>query len=61
MDNKIYSQPSDVRAGDGTVKVDGPDAVDVDLTPDAADETGDRLIRTAREARLQGSKQTKRH
>ena len=61
MDNKIYSQPSDVRASNGTVKVDGPDAVDVDLTPDAADETGDRLIRTAREARLQGSKQTKRH
>jgi hypothetical protein len=53
MDDKTYSEPSDVTALDGTVKVDGPDAVDVGLTPDAADETGDRLIRKAHEARKQ--------
>ena len=55
MDDKIYDEPSDVTAREGKVKVDGPDAVDVDLTPDAADETGDRLVRAAREARVQAS------
>ena len=55
MDDKTYSEPSHVTARDGKVKVDGPDAVDVELTPDAADETGDRLIRNARQARLQAA------
>ena len=58
MDDKTYNEPSEVSATNGNVQVDGPDAVDVDLTPDAADETGDRLIRKAREARQQGSKTT---
>ena len=51
--DKPYDEPSDVAAKDGAVSVKGPDAVDVALTPDAADETGDRLIQGARDARGQ--------
>ena len=54
MDDKIYDEPSGVTANDGVVSVKGPDAVDVKLTPDAADETGDRLVASARNARLSG-------
>jgi hypothetical protein len=46
-DGKIYKDASKVRAVDGKVQVDGPDAVDVDLTPEAAEETSDRLIHEA--------------
>ena len=38
---------------DGVVNVDGPDAVDVALTPDAALETSDRLLKGAMNARGQ--------
>ena len=45
MDDKtIYDEPSEVDAEDGVVSVDGPDQVDVKLTPDAAAETSDRLL-----------------
>ena len=45
MTNKpIYDDPSEVDAKDGVVSVKGPDAVDVELTPDAAAETSDRLL-----------------
>ena len=40
----VYDDPSDVDAKDGVVSVKGPDAVDVNLTPDAAVETSDRLL-----------------
>jgi hypothetical protein len=53
MDDKIYNEPSDVDAQDGTVIVDGPDGVAVSLTPDAALETGGRLIDAAALARGQ--------
>jgi hypothetical protein len=52
-DKEIYNEPSEVRADDGVVKVKGPDAVDVQLTPDAADETSDRLLYGALKARGQ--------
>ena len=54
MDEKTYDEPSAVTADDGAVSVKGPDAVDVKLTPDAADETGDRLLEGARAARMRG-------
>jgi hypothetical protein len=38
-DEEIYQEPSEVTAKDGTVKLDGPDSVDVTLTPEAAEET----------------------
>ena len=46
-DGKIYKDASEVRAVDGKVEVDGPDSVDVTLTPEAAEETSDRLIKEA--------------
>lgn len=45
-----YSRPSDVVGSDGRVLVDGPDAVDVALTPEAADETAKRLAKAAKDA-----------
>lgn len=53
MDDKIYEEPSEVEAVDGNVVVDGPDAVAVLLTPDAALETSDRLLFGAAKARGQ--------
>ena len=49
----IYDAPSDVDAKDGVVSVKGPDAVDVNLTPDAAVETSDRLLRGSMKAQGQ--------
>jgi hypothetical protein len=48
-----YSEPSEVNAEQGIVIVEGPDGVAVTLTADAAEETGQRLIRAASEARAQ--------
>lgn len=50
MQDPTYSKPSDVVAEDGRVLVDGPDGVDVALTPEAALETGGRLIDEAAKA-----------
>ena len=52
-DEEIYDEPSAVRAEDGVVSVKGPDAVDVKLTAEAADETSDRLLVGAMKARGQ--------
>lgn len=41
---EIFSKASEVSAEDGVVNVDGPDGVDVGLTPEAALETSDRLL-----------------
>ena len=46
----VYAKASDVSAKDGIVNVDGPDGVDVGLTPEAALETSDRLLQGASEA-----------
>jgi hypothetical protein len=50
---KTYDEPSDVGAEEGEVTVTGPDGVAVSLTPDAAVETGNRLI----EAGIEGTGQ----
>ena len=52
-DDKIYKEPSDVTAEDGVVSVKGPDAVDVQMTPEAADETSERLLYGSLKARGQ--------
>ena len=52
-DHKIYDEPSNVDAEDGVVPIKGPDAVDVRLTPDAAEETSERLNTGAMKARGQ--------
>lgn len=53
MDSQAHSKPSDVNAEQGEVLVDGPDGLATALTPDAAEETGRRLIASAEEARKQ--------
>jgi len=42
-DKTIYDEASEADAKDGVVSVQGPDAVDVLMAPDAAEETSDRL------------------
>ena len=49
-DEKIYREASDVSAKDGVVSVKGPDAVDVKMTAEAADETSERLLHGAMKA-----------
>ena len=49
----VYHEASDVQAADGAVQVDGPDAVDVAMTPEAAEETSDRLLTQSFKARGQ--------
>lgn len=54
MSNKtIYDEASEVEAEDGVVSQRGPDAVDVRMTPDAAEETSERLNTGAMKARGQ--------
>jgi hypothetical protein len=50
---KIYEQPSSVTAKEGDVLVNGPDHVDVGMTPDAAEETSNRLLEGSMKARGQ--------
>lgn len=49
-EKQLFSEASDVSSKDGEVLVDGPDGVDVALTPEAAEETGDRLVHHAMNA-----------
>ena len=54
MDKRtVYQDPSDVSAKDGAVAVEGPDNVEVAMTPEAAEETSDRLTSEAVKARGQ--------
>ena len=53
MDRKTYHEPSSVTAEDGDVLVLGPDDVDVALSPDAAEETSNRLLEGSMKARGQ--------
>jgi hypothetical protein len=41
---ETYTRPSEVVAEEGRVLVDGPDSVDVAMTPEAAIASGERLI-----------------
>ena len=52
-DKTVYDEASDVDAEDGFVTVNGPDAVDVRMTPDAAEETSEWLNTGAMKARGQ--------
>ena len=53
MDKKVYDEPSDVTAKDGSVFLFGPDHVDVAMSAEAAEETSDRLLQNAMMARGQ--------
>ena len=48
-----HGDPSDVVAEAGEVIVEGPNGVAVTLTPDAAEETGRRMLEAASKARRQ--------
>lgn len=55
MDIKAHDQPSDVSAEDGEVQLDGPDGLAVAFTPEAAEETSERLLTGAMAAFAQRS------
>ncbi len=50
---QIYEEPSEVDADDGIVLLSGPGEVRVRFTPDAAEETSERLAAGAMKARGQ--------
>jgi hypothetical protein len=50
---ELFDEPTKVTAIDGEVVLDGPDGVDVKLTPEAAAETSDRLLYAAGKAEAQ--------
>jgi len=52
-EKQVFGEPSRVKAVDGAVELDGPDDVDVALSPEAAEETSDRLTSEAVRARGQ--------
>jgi hypothetical protein len=53
MKDKLYDEATEVSATDGEVLLDGPDGVDVKVTPEAAEQTADNLIKGAVKARGQ--------
>ena len=59
-DETVYEEPSDVDANEGVVSVKGPDAVDVKLSPEAAVETSDRLLRGSMKAQGQRVRKLKK-
>jgi hypothetical protein len=52
---ELFDEPTKVFAKDGEVILDGPDGVDVKLTPEAARETSNRLWDGAAKAKVQKS------
>ncbi len=50
---KVYEQPSAVTAEEGDVLVEGPDSISIALTPEAAEETSNRLLEGSMKARGQ--------
>jgi hypothetical protein len=52
-DGKIYDEATEVDAKDGAVSLSGPDGVQVLMTPEAAEESSDRLLFGAAKAQGQ--------
>ncbi len=50
MPTEIYDQATKVEVKEGNVILDGPDGVDVSMTPAAAEETAERLLEGAAKA-----------
>lgn len=51
--DKLYDEATKVTADDGEVILDGPDHVDVKVTPEAAEKSADNLLEGAMVARGQ--------
>ena len=51
--DKLYDEATEVTAKEGDVILDGPDGVDVKVTPEAAEQTADNLLDGAVRARGQ--------
>ncbi len=51
--DQLYDEATEVSAESGDVFLDGPDGVDVRITPEAAEETADNLLEGAVKARGQ--------
>ena len=60
MDTKPHDTPSDVTAEEGEVMIDGPNGYAFSFTPEAAEETSDRLLRAAAQAKGQQIQEQKR-
>ncbi|HZG08857.1 MAG TPA: hypothetical protein VEZ70_07755 [Allosphingosinicella sp.] len=56
---ELFDEPTEVTAKHGEVILDGPDGVDVKLTPDAARETSTRLWDGAAKAKGQAGAKKK--
>ena len=52
-DKEVHDEPSVVTAEDGAVAVKGPGTVDVRFTPEAAEETSNRMLEGSMKARGQ--------
>jgi hypothetical protein len=52
-DDTVYDEASEVDAEEGAVTMKGPDDVNVRFTPNAAEETSERLLNGAMKARGQ--------
>ena len=52
-DEQVYDEPTEVTAKDGKVILDGPDHVDVSVTPEAAEQSAENLVEGAVRARGQ--------
>ncbi|WP_156348290.1 hypothetical protein [Sphingomonas sp. Leaf34] len=53
MTSLIHEEPSDVKAEAGSVHISGPGGVVVSLSVEAAEETSERILQCALEARGQ--------
>lgn len=53
MADQVYDDAGKAVAEEGLVLLDGPDGIAIALTPNAAELTGQELIRAAAEAREQ--------
>ena len=59
--DRLYDEATEVTAEEGNVVLDGPDDVDVIVTPEAAEKTADNLIEGVSKARGQRRLKTLPH
>ena len=60
MEDQVHDQPSEISAEDGVVLADGPGGLAISFTPEAAEETSERLLFGAMTAQAQRREKTAR-